>query len=241
MHSLLPKQTERAASSAGLRPPAPVFLAVLTVIFFSSLSAADSIGFVPYYIDGSTPLDSAQGKSLTTGGTAPRAESIALSNLPELGEDPAAVAEKEIAVNPARITIDAIDLDLPIQNPGTRDISALDELLKSGPARFVDSAQLGVGGNVLIFAHSSHLPVVRNPMYKAFNKIPDLSAGDSIVLTGEDGKKYLYRVVSIATADATDTKIDLAVEGKRLTLVTCDTLTGKSSRFVLTADFIGVL
>lgn len=205
------------------KPPATVFFAALIVIFFSSLSAADSVGLVPYYIDG----------------TAPRAESVALSSLPELGEE--VVMKKEVAVNPARITIDAIDLDLQIQNPETRDIGALDELLKSGPARFVDSALLGVDGNVLIFAHSSHLPVVRNPMYKAFNRVPELTAGDSIVLTGEDGRKYLYSVVDITTADATDTKIELAGSGKRLTLVTCDTLTGKSSRFVLTADFIGVI
>lgn len=213
----------RISKKSEQKPPATVFFAALLVIFFSSLSAADSVGFVPYYVDG----------------TAPRAETLALSNLPELGEE--TVAPKEIAVLPTRITIDAIDLDLPIQNPETRDIEALDELLKDGPARYVDSAKLGTQGNVLIFAHSSHLPVVHNQMYKAFNKIPELQAGDSIILTGEDGKSYLYNVVSIKTADADDAIIDLVVSGKRLTLVTCDTLTGKSSRFVLTADLIGVI
>ena len=39
-----------------------------------------------------------------------------------------------------------------------------------------------------------------------------------------------------------DTTIDLSVSlGTKLTLVTCDTLTGKSARFVLTADFVGTI
>ena len=44
---------------SGNKPPIPVFLASAVVIFFLSLSAADSIGFVPYYIDGTEPTVSA--------------------------------------------------------------------------------------------------------------------------------------------------------------------------------------
>jgi LPXTG-site transpeptidase (sortase) family protein len=138
--------------------------------------------------------------------------------------------------------IPAISLDLAVQNPDTRDIVALDELLKNGPARYVDSAKLGPAGNMIIFAHSSHLPVVHNQMYKAFNRIPELKSGDSISLTGDDGIEYLYSVVEVRKADATEDKIDLATDkGVRLTLVTCDTLTSKSSRFILTADLVGTV
>jgi LPXTG-site transpeptidase (sortase) family protein len=213
------------------RAPTPVFLATTVVIFVLSLSAADSVGFVPCYVDGSTPC----------GGN----NELALSALPQLGPstDPASAPQttQGSGVLPERIVIPEIDLDLPVQNPDTRDIGALDEILKDGPVRYVESARLQEKGNVLIFAHTSHLPVVKNQMYKAFNRIPELKAGDSITLHGED-KSYLYTVRSVRKADAEDAVIDLSPsQGTKLTLVTCDTLTGKTARFILEADFVAVI
>lgn len=215
------------------KPPKSLFFAVTFAIFFLTLSAADSVGFVPDYIDG----------------TGTFGKDIRVSELPELGEEetvvqpvtpaytyaaPAqATAPKE---KPARISIPAIGLDLKIQNPATRDIAALDELLKSGPARYVDSAQLGEVGNMIIFAHSSNLRVVKNPMYKAFNRIPELTAGDSITITGASGEEYRYVVTSVKKVNAEYATIPLQGEGTKLTLVTCDTLTSKSSRYVLEAE-----
>src|SRR5204863_10185400 len=111
----------------------------------------------------------------------------------------------------------------------------------NGPARYSGSATLGEVGNMVIFAHSSHLPIVHNKMFQAFNNVPNAKAGDSVTVTGTDGRTYLYRVVSVARADANDATIDLSpTAGTKLTLVTCDTLTSKSARYVLTADFTGV-
>lgn len=202
------------------QPPVGVFVATSVVIFFLSLSAADSVGLVPYYIDGTAPA-------------VVHSDELTLSQLPTLGAAATATA-------PVRIQAPAIGLDLSVQNPETRDISALDTLLQNGPARYVDSAKLGVPGNVLIFAHSSHLPIVHNQMFRAFNRVPELAAGDSITLTGSDGTAYLYSVVSVRKADANDAVIDLSPkDGTRLTLVTCDTLTGKSARFILEATLVG--
>ncbi len=204
------------------QPPAPVFLAATVVLFFLTLSTADSVGFVPYYIDGSSPTQSDT--------------KVALADLPMLGDASAP------GVDPAHISIPAINLDLPVQNPTTRDVSVLDADLQNGPAHYVDSADLGVPGNVLIFAHSSHLPVVHNQMFRAFNRISELSVGDTITITGADGKKYLYSVESVRKADATDATIDLSpTQGQKLTLVTCDTLTGKTARFILVANFVGTI
>ena len=214
------------------RPPAAVFVASTIVIFFLSLSAADSVGFVPYYVDGSASPDAAQSE--------PHADEVALSDLPILGEETAVATEVVSETTlPVRIKIPAIDLDLKVQNPSTTDIDKLDALLVNGPARYNDSAKLGEVGNAIVFAHSSHLPIVHNAMYKAFNRIPELAVGDTITLVGQDGKSYIYSVTSIVKADATDTTIDLSKDATKLTLVTCDTLTGKSSRYVLTADFVG--
>ncbi|MBI5470477.1 sortase [Candidatus Kaiserbacteria bacterium] len=213
------------------RPPAAVFVASTIVIFFLSLSAADSIGFVPYYVDGSSPAS-----VLAT------SEQVALSDLPMLGDEassqqPAAME----ATLPVRLKIPAINLDLAVQNPSTIDIDKLDALLVNGPARYADSAKLGESGNIILFAHSSHLPIVHNQMYKAFNRIPELKSGDTITLVGYDGKSYLYSVESLVKADVSDTSIDLSIDTTKLTLVTCDTLKGKSARYVLTAYFVGVL
>lgn len=210
------------------KPSKKAFAAVFAVLFVLSFSAADSVGFVPYYIDGSAPRN------------------IALADLPELGnkQQPVATSTAPVAeeapapVKPERIIVSSIDLDLPIQNPSTRDIEALDEVLKKGPARYVDSALLGAKGNVLIFAHTSHLPVVHNQMYKAFNRLPELESGDTVTITG-GGKKYLYSVTKVRRADAEEELIDLSPTGNRLTLVTCDTLTSKSSRWVIEAELMG--
>ena len=223
----------------------PVFLAATVLIFFATLSAADSIGFVPYYIDGSTPAS----QSLTASGS----HDLALSELPQLGEQngsadtalaaaaaAAAAAKPKRIVYPVRISIPSVSINLPVQNPSTTDIDALDALLVKGPARYAESATLDKEGTVVIFAHSSHLPIVHNQMYKAFNSIPDAKAGDPITIKGSDGTDYLYRVDSVVKASTNDgTKIPLAGSGEKLTLVTCDTLTGKSARYILTATFIG--
>jgi len=212
-----------------------VFFAAVLVVFFTSLSTADSLGFVPDYIDGTTPASA---------GT----QSVALSSLPQLGisADPAIASTSTPTTEgilPVRIKIGAISMDLPVQNPDTRNVDTLDTLLQQGPARYVDSAKLGESGNMIIFAHSSHLPIVHNKMFQAFNGIPELKAGDSITVTGADGKRYLYSVDSVTKADVdSGTTIDLSpTQGTKLTLVTCDTLTGKSARYILVADFVGVI
>jgi LPXTG-site transpeptidase (sortase) family protein len=213
-----------ANHSATKRPPILVFLATTVVVFGLSLSAADSVGFVPCQLDNTCE------------------QSVALSNLPQLGVEGSAAPDAQ-GVLPTEIKIPSVGIDLPVQNPSTTDVDALDALLNKGPARYVQSAELGVNGNVLIFAHSSHLPIVTNKMFQAFNQIPNVTSGASVELDGADGEAYLYSVDSVVKADTNDgTTINLdPSQGEKLTLVTCDTLTGTSARFILTAHFVGVV
>lgn len=221
------KSSDHSPSSR--KPPVGVFLSATVVIFFLSLSAADSIGFVPDYLDGTEP--SPQNRN-----------ELPLSDLPQLGDPTDAPPTSNVAdaVFPNRIVIPAIGLDLPVQNPQTRDIDTLYEQLKDGPERYVESAPLAVAGNMIIYGHSTSLPIVRNQMYKAFNNISKLASGDIITITGDDGKSYLYSVTSVTRSDVNTGIIDISPErGTKLTLVTCDTLTGKSARFIVEADFVG--
>src|SRR3989344_2012271 len=128
------------------KPPVTVFLAAVVVFFFLALSVADSIGFVPEYIDG-IPAKPVTSEDIT------RTDTVALTELPQLGDDmlmldgegrllpprgTGAVTENVHAQLPTRISIGAISLDLKVQNPSTRDVDALDALLVNGPARYVD-------------------------------------------------------------------------------------------------------
>ncbi len=227
------------------KAPAGGFLAAAVLIFFATLSAADSIGLVPYYIDGTDPHAAAAAAAAPS-------HDLALSDLPQLGESDAgsadaalaaaaaAAAEPKRVVYPVRISISSVGINLPVQNPSTINVDTLDALLVNGPARYADSATLGQVGTVVIFAHSSHLPIVHNKMYQAFNNIPNVQQGDVVTITGSDGSDYLYHVDSVVKADVNDgTTIPLTGSGTKLTLVTCDTLTGKSARYILTATFVG--
>ncbi len=222
------------------KPPFGVFLAAVVMLFFCSISAADSLGFVPYYIDGPSPSSAAAQNA----GAAPSSDSVALSALPQLGitSPSPSTSVAPTGIVPTRLIIPAVNMDLPVQNPTTTDVDTLDNLLKNGPAHYFDSADLGQAGDLIIFAHSSHLPIVTNKMFQAFNNVPNLNAGDTITIVGSDGKDYDYSVVSVVKADVNDgTTIDTSPSaGTSLTLVTCDTLTGVSARFVLTATYVGV-
>ena len=143
------------------------------------------------------------------------------------------------AILPDRLIIPKIGTDLQVSNPESRNITVLDEALKTAAVRYPDSATLGqLGGNTLLFGHSSRLPIVHNKLYKAFNDIETLSIGDTIqVMSG--GDVYTYHVSRVYQASAKDDRIPLAVEGHRLTLLTCDSFGSKSDRWVVEADYIG--
>lgn len=147
------------------------------------------------------------------------------------------VSVMPVAEDPMRIEVPAIDLAVAIRNPVTTDIATLDKELLSGAVRYPTSARLGETGNVVVFGHSSYLPVVGNQAYKAFNGIQKLVPGDTVTVYSS-GTAYTYRVRSMEKKSATDAGIPLLVTGRVLTLATCDSFGTKSDRFVVTADFV---
>jgi sortase (surface protein transpeptidase) len=224
---------ERTALSVRRKPPFGVFLAAFTVVFVTSLSAAESVGFVPCSVDG-------------TCSASPR---VTLSDLPQLGnnvrasETPATVvAPIVVPTHPTRMKIQAIDLDHAIQNPTTTNLKELDELTKKGPARHPLSGKLGEDRNMILFGHSSRLPVVHNQMYKAFNRLSELTPGDTIEIIGENGKTYLYSVTVVRKADTKAFSENFVAHPlKKLYLITCNNADGKSARYIVEADFVGTL
>jgi LPXTG-site transpeptidase (sortase) family protein len=139
---------------------------------------------------------------------------------------------------PVRVVAKSISLDVKINNPTSTDIDVLDNSLLTGAAHYPTSAELGVDGTVLLFGHSSYLPIVHNQAYKTFDGIQNLKPGD-IVSVYSGTHEYRYSVTGVKLADANQDVIELESTGKHLVLVTCDSFAQKSNRFVVSADFVG--
>ena len=122
-------------------------------------------------------------------------------------------------------------------NPTIPTVAVLDKELLKGAVRYPTSAKLGEDGNVVLFGHSSYLPVVGNQAYKTFNEIQKLAVGDSITVYSSD-TAYTYRVRNVVKKSASDGVIELSITGRVLTLVTCSSFGAKEDRFVVTADFV---
>ncbi|HWU24510.1 MAG TPA: sortase [Candidatus Paceibacterota bacterium] len=164
----------------------------------------------------------------------PKAETVAI--------DPKALAAAPAAVTtnpelPTKIEIPAIGLTQSVGNPTTTNVEQLDAALLTGPVRYPTSSKLGEAGNVIIFGHSSYLPIVHNQAFKAFDGIQKLKEGDLIKVTGE-GHVYTYAVETVVTANASEDSIPLSVSGSKLTLATCDSFGTKSDRFIVTATLV---
>lgn len=171
---------------------------------------------------------------------------VALDVVPEASTKENLVASPLVATGgsvpvagqlPSKIEIPSIGLEAEILNPTSTRVEVLDRELLKGAVRYPTSARLGEDGNVILFGHSSYLPVVANDAFKAFNEIQKLEEGDRITVYGET-HVYVYEVESVEEADAESAAIPLTVSGKTLTLATCDSFGEKSDRFIVTATFV---
>lgn len=140
---------------------------------------------------------------------------------------------------PIKVVAPSIGLSATVANPATTNIDTLDHYLLSGAVRYPTSATLGQNGNVVLFGHSSYLPVVFNHAYKTFDGIQKLKAGDPVtVYSGTNA--YTYAVTSVEMENVgSSAGIPLATNGPTLTLATCDSFGKKTDRFVVTATLVG--
>jgi LPXTG-site transpeptidase (sortase) family protein len=149
----------------------------------------------------------------------------------------ASVLSRRKGEQPVSIEIPRVGIKATVDNPTSTDVAVLDEALLTGVVRYPTSAKLGTTGNVVIFGHSSYLPVVHNKAFKAFNGIQNLKKGDEIVVYSET-KAYIYAVEEVGEADASADAIPLSVSGEKLTLSTCDSFGAKTDRFIVIADLV---
>jgi LPXTG-site transpeptidase (sortase) family protein len=203
------------------------FLGAFLGVFFLTLSGLYAVGYVPSFLLSLTapePVSPGPVATSTTNVTQP-----AIGPVYPLGEGEA----------PIGIEIPEVGVKANVSNPNTTDVEQLDAALLKGAVRYPTSAKLGAPGNVIIFGHSSHLPIVHNQAFKAFNEISKLKQDDPIYVYSA-GKKYTYQVDTVTEQNTATGAIPLTTTGSTLTLATCDNFGEKSDRFVVTATLVEV-
>jgi LPXTG-site transpeptidase (sortase) family protein len=198
------------------------FLATFVAVFMLHIVVLGMADALPEPIEAAEVV--AEGSNTTAVNIAPGASATAATATAEL---------------PVRVVAKSIGLDVAVLNPNTTDVKALDEELLKGSVRYPDSALLGTEGTVLLFGHSSYLPIVRNQNFKAFNGIQKLKVGETVSVYS-DGSEYRYAVTGVRLANAKEDVVELPATGQHLVMVTCDSFGTKSDRYVLTADLLGV-
>ncbi len=200
-----------------------VFFAFTAVVFFAFVVILAHFGLLP---------DSPTQKPI-------KASKVTLQTSPLVSNESATTrsVKKFVKELPVKIKISKINLAVNVSNPDTTNADRLDKELLSGAVRYPKSAKLGEIGNVIIFGHSSYLPVVYNQAYKTFDGIQKLVKGNHIKVYS-DTTIYVYSVDTVSKEDATSATILLAVSRPTLTLSTCDSFGKKSERFIVKAHLV---
>ena len=139
---------------------------------------------------------------------------------------------------PVKIIFDSLgNREVPVMNPTSSDITVLNTALLSGALRHPESADLLHEGTMYILAHSTYLPNIKNPNYKAFNDIQKLKWGDIIRVQSKD-LEYVYSVEREYEAKASTGEVPLQSEKAKLVLSTCNTFGTKDDRFIVEATLV---
>jgi len=138
---------------------------------------------------------------------------------------------------PISIYFDALDKEVTVLNPKSREIADLDTALLSGAVRHPDSADFSEDGNIFILAHSSYLPNVLNKNFQAFNGIQQLTWGDTIRVQSAD-TEYIYRVQKVYEAKAAEVFVPDTPGEAKLTLATCNSFGSKDDRYMVEAELV---
>ena len=205
------------------------FITWFGIIFLVTFTGLYFLGFIPSELLGGDQKSVLEVLDNTV---------VSQADLPII-EKPVATRKEYQGEYPTHISIDSIGVDAKVSVPRNTSASVLDESLTHGAVYYPGSGLLA-DGNVFIFGHSTNWKAVNNPAYKTFNGFKDVKEGDEIKVKGAS-QIYLYRVVSVALADDNEIWVDLSGDKKLLTLSTCNTFGQKQERYVIRAEYTGLL
>jgi LPXTG-site transpeptidase (sortase) family protein len=138
---------------------------------------------------------------------------------------------------PVRIRIPTVGIDTKIQNPASKRADVLNRYLAESAVRYPESGKPG-DGNMFVFGHSSGLDSVINQAYKTFNRLENLSAGDTIYISTESGT-FTYTVQSVNKKRNTAAYVPFDTDKDLLTIATCDNFGAKEDRIIVRAEYSG--
>lgn len=196
------------------------------VVFFLVFVGVTTLTFGFFYVIDFLPQAPHATASLNTAITPVVPEDVAVPVTPEF-----------FAPYPISLRIDSLDKEVPVLNPESRVVSALDEALLKGVVRHPDSADLINTGTIFILGHSSYLPNVLNKNFQALNGIQNLVKGDTVRLRSSDGE-YVYAVDRVYEAKASAADVPIQWDSAKLVLATCDSFGSKDDRFVVEATLV---
>jgi LPXTG-site transpeptidase (sortase) family protein len=125
-----------------------------------------------------------------------------------IGEQPVEVRIGAVEIIAGTETLETVDGAM--QDPTTADLVAW----------YKDSARLGVDGNIVLAGHLNYWGIPEGVFYR----LADVQVGDDIVITGDKGGSYVYRVTWVEQVDASSDELDETVgatDQRSLTLITC--------------------
>ncbi|MNI35994.1 Sortase family protein [compost metagenome] len=135
--------------------------------------------------------------------------------------DDSAYKENELLVG--TITIDSIDVKLPILEGATKTN------MKHAAVHLPETAWFGESGNTAIAAHRAHTTG------RLFNRLNEVAEGDEIIIRS-GGKKFTYKIYKKWVVLPTDVSVlDPIGNEKLLTLITCDPLINPTHRLIVQA------
>ncbi len=220
------------------------FLVAFVLVLYVTVLICTATGFIPDSTSFTIPSAVNGTTSTTTVPELPLQKSPLAASVGSIGFVNGQTAPIDGSINlngelPVKVAIPTLGLSVKVANPATTNVDSLDQYLLSGAARYPTSATLNQNGTVVLFGHSSYLPVVINQAYKTFDGIQKLKSGDEIKVYSATNV-YTYAVTTVQQENEnTGYGIPLTSNGHTLVLATCDSFATKSDRFVVTATLIG--
>jgi LPXTG-site transpeptidase (sortase) family protein len=196
------------------------------LIFMFSLVTLSSVGLIP------EPIPESENNVHVTAATSHSRTPEGMSLLHD------AVEAENADMTPRRVVVESVGIDTNVLTPTRTDITILDNALLEGAVLYPGSGDLGATSNLFIFGHSSHLAVVNNLNFKAFNNLERVKVGETIRVESSDVVN-VYKVTSVKKVKAEDAFVALSNDRKMLTLSTCNSFGAPSDRFVVEAEFSG--
>ncbi len=125
-----------------------------------------------------------------------------------------------VGEQPVEVRIGAVKVVAKTETLETVDGAMQDPTTADRIAWYKDSSRLGIDGNVVLAGHLNYWGVPEGVFYH----LAEVEVGDDIVITGDKGGLYYYRVTWVEQVDASSAEIDDVVgptDENSVTLITC--------------------